>query len=451
MRMIRKPQLNLFFQWPEHKLSKELEIISKILHRHPEFVEWVHEDLSQGKEITGDTGMSSEQVLSAAIIKHVRKLSYEELAFNIFDSRSTQAFLMLEPGEYYASSCLQNNVSRISEDSWQKINASLVTDAKGQGIEDCKTARIDSTVTDSNIHYPTDSSLLYDCIRVIDREFKKTRKLANKKHWRLSSSTQVKQAKSIRYKINNAKNSEERLPLYKKLLKISRELKRDLPSIILKIEKECEKKEKLKKPLDELKNVDFFLAKIIYQTEKRVLKRQTVPASKKVVSIFEPHTDIIVKDRRETQFGHKIFLTSGKSNMVIDCEIPHGNPADSDMFMGMVNSLGENYGIFPRKISADGGFASKDNVLEAKELGVKDVCFPKRCRMKITDMVKSSWVYKKLLNWRAGIEGIISFLKRCFGMGRANWKGFDGFKKYVRSSVAAFNFVILARHEAQLE
>lgn len=174
---------------------------------------------------------------------------------------------------------------------------------------------------------------------------------------------------------------------------------------------------------------------------------RSVPSYKKIVSIFEPHTDIIVKDRRETQFGHKIFITSGRSNMVLHCDIPRGNANDADMFIGTLKSLNKSYDRYPLKVSADGGFASKSNVEEAKDLGVRDVCFPKRCNMKITEMVKSSWVYEKLLNWRAGIEAVISFLKRCFGMSKANWKGFDGYKKYLRNGIATFNLLTLARHE----
>lgn len=449
MRTITKPQMNLFFQWPEHKTGQELKKISEILDRHPKFIEWVHVDLSKDKKMTGNVGMSSEQVLRAAIIKNIRKLSYEQLAFNVSDSHSTRAFMLLDFDESYSASCLQDNICKITEKTWQEISSALVFDAKGQGIEDCKTVRIDSTVTDSNIHHPTDSSLLYDCIRAIDREFKKARAMANKDYWRLSSSKQVSEAKSLRYKINNAKNDEERLPHYENLLKISNLLKGELPATILKIEKKLEKSSRkdLEKPLKQLKNVDYLFEKIIYQTEKRILKKQNVPSHKKVVSIFEPHTDIIVKDRRETQFGHKLFFTSGKSNMILSCDIPKGNPSDSKMFLPTLDLLTETYDVRPRKVSADGGFASKENVEISQLLGVKDVCFPKKCGLEITDMVKSSWVYKNLLNWRAGIEAVISFLKRCFGMRVATWKGFDGYKKYVRSAVASFNFIVLARHE----
>lgn len=447
MRMIRKLQMSLFGQWPDHKLGQELKKISEILDRHPEFAEWVHADLSKGKEMTGDVGMSSEQVLRAAVIKQIRGLSYEGLAFNIADSSSTMAFLMLDLGERYGHSCLQENISQINEETWQLISTALVLDAKDSGIENCKTVRVDSTVTETNIHHPTDSSLLYDCIRVICREFFKARDLANKKSWRLVSKQQVKEAKSLCFKINNAKNDEERLPHYKKLLKLLKGVSGDLPSIIKRIEKEVLKKECLTKPLNQLKNVQFYLEKIIYQTVKRVIKGQKVPSPNKIISIFEPHSDIIVKDSRDTQFGHKVFITSGKSNMVLHCDIPKGNIGDAEVFLPTLASLKTSYDIVPRKTSADGGFSSINNVEEAKDMGVKDVCFPKKCGMEITEMVKSSWVYNNLLNWRAGVEAVISFLKRCFGLRRAMWSGFDGYKKYIRSSVAAYNLVVLARHE----
>ena len=231
--------------------------------------------------------------------------------------------------------------------------------------------------------------MLYDCIRVINRLFQKLRKILKKKSWRFSTEKDVCKAKSIRYKINNAKNDEERLPLYQELLKIAERLNKDFPSILRRIEKTINNREKGQKDFDQLLNVQSMLEKIIYQTTKRIIKGQTVPSHKKIVSIFEPHTDIIVKDRRDTQFGHKIFITSGASNMVLHCEIPKGNKNDSEMFIETIDSLNESYGQYPLKVSADGGFASQENVGDAQEKGVRDVCFPKKCNMEVTDMVKS--------------------------------------------------------------
>jgi len=99
----------------------------------------------------------------------------------------------------------------------------------------------------------------------------------------------------------------------------------------------------------------------------------------------------------------------------------------------------------PRQVSADGGFASKDNLADAKELKVKDVVFAKKRGLSVLDMAKSSWVYKKLRNFRAGIEANISTLKRAFGLNRCTWKSWKGFCRYVWSSIVAYNLQVMAR------
>ena len=176
-----------------------------------------------------------------------------------------------------------------------------------------------------------------------------------------------------------------------------------------------------------------------------MLNGETVPSGEKLVSIFEPHTDVIVKDRRDTYFGHKVVLTGGTSGLLTDLVVLEGNPADSTLAEKMIVRQQEIYGRAPRQAAFDGGFASKDNLKEIKELGVKDVSFSKKRGLKISEMAKSTWVYKRLRDFRAGIEGMISFLKRCFGLGRCTWRGFESFKAYAWSSVVAANLLLMAR------
>jgi len=186
--------------------------------------------------------------------------------------------------------------------------------------------------------------------------------------------------------------------------------------------------------------------RVMDQTERRVFKDQTVPAEEKVVSLFESHTDVIVKKRRETLFGHKVCLTGGASGLILDCLIVRGNPADTSLSTSMLQRQTEIYGRPPRQASLDGGFASKENLVTGKALGVEDLCFSKKRGLEIADMVKSTWVYKKLRNFRAGVEGMISFLKRAFGMDRCTWKGQASFGSYVMASVVTANLLTLARH-----
>ena len=122
-----------------------------------------------------------------------------------------------------------------------------------------------------------------------------------------------------------------------------------------------------------------------------------------------------------------------------------GNPADSTLAVEMIEHQRDLHGKVPRQACFDGGFASRANLADIKALGVEDVAFHKRCRLAIQDMVKSTWVYRQLRAFRAGIEGIISFLKRGFGLGRCAWRGFQSFCAYVQASVVACNLLSMAR------
>jgi IS5 family transposase len=131
------------------------------------------------------------------------------------------------------------------------------------------------------------------------------------------------------------------------------------------------------------------MASVIDQTKRRVFRGEKVPAEEKVVSIFEPHTDIIVKKNRETLFGHKVALMAGKSSMILDCMILKGNPSDESLSRKLVERQKDVWGNVPRQVAFDGGFASKNNLAILKNMGVKDVSFSKKRGLKISEMVKS--------------------------------------------------------------
>jgi len=187
------------------------------------------------------------------------------------------------------------------------------------------------------------------------------------------------------------------------------------------------------------------IARVLDQTERRVLHGQAVPASEKLVSLFEPHADIIVKGSRDVQYGHKLNLVTGKSGLILDVVIEAGNPADAERFLPMLERHIARCGTAPRQMAADGGYASRDNLDQAKGRGVTDVAFHKKRGLAVADMTKSPWVYRKLRNFRAGIEAGISCFKRAYGGARCTWRGFDHFKAYVWSAVVAHNLVLFAR------
>jgi hypothetical protein len=160
------------------------------------------------------------------------------------------------------------------------------------------------------------------------------------------------------------------------------------------------------------------IARVIVQTRRRVLDGEIVPVSEKLVSLFEPHADIIVKGGRQVQYGHKLNLATGKSGLILDIVIETGNPADAERFVSMLDRHIARTGAPPRQTAADGGYASRANLAAAKARGVADVAFHKKCGIAIIEMVKSLWVYRRLRNFRAGIEAAISCFKRAYGGAR---------------------------------
>jgi IS5 family transposase len=156
---------------------------------------------------------------------------------------------------------------------------------------------------------------------------------------------------------------------------------------------------------------------------------------------------VVTKTTGHYWYGHKICLTGGGSSMILDCKVLQGNPADSTLAKTMVDRQAEIFCRPPRQIVFDGAFASKLNLQDIKAEGVRDVAFSKSAGLAIGDMVKSSWVYKRLRAFRAGIEGNISFLKRIFGLDRCTWKSWESFQSYVWASILSFNLLVFARHQ----
>ena len=438
MRRKRENQLPLSGLWPDHRLAQELKAVSRILDENPSILELVLHDLGDtvGAD-QGARGLSAEQVLRAAILKNWHQLSYIRLAFFLSDSQSFRRFARLPFTWTPSASCLQQNISRIQAATWQQINRLLVQWADQQGLERGRTIRADATTVQSSIRHPTDSQLLNDAIRVLTRWLGRLAR-----HHKIVFHDHRRRAQRRCLNIRNHRGK-RRQQAYRDLLKVARQTAHytevalqpadrftDLPSQLI--------AGKLRHYLD-------LMRRIIDQTERRVLRGETVPAHQKVVSLFEEHTDIIKKGGRETVFGHKLFLTGGGSGLMLDGELVRGNPNDAARFQPWLRRQFDLYGRWPRQVSCDGCFASRGHLEWAQEQGIQDVAFAKKGRLKVDRMVRSSWVYRQLRRFRAGIEGCISMLKRVFGVGRCTWKGWPHFQQYVYLSVTSFNLLVLAR------
>lgn len=431
---------------PASDQQREFEQISALLDAHPECLKWVQEDQTQGVDASkGRDGLTAEQALRALLIKGRTQDSYEALAFHLNDSVTYRWFCRLGPSKTVSDSALHRAIKPIRHETMEKINRLLLGDAKNIGIENARKVRTDCTVVDSNIHKPTDSWLLWDVIRVLTRLLLTIRM----HHPQISAKDHTRLAKRRAIRIENAKNKQQREQPYRDLLATAQKTVGYAKNAAA-IAEESDSPKVLELAAQVRHYVELG-EQVIDQTRRRVIDGESVPASEKVVSIFEPHTDIIVKDRRETLYGHKICLTAGKSRLILDCLILDGNPADSTLAVAAVERLETIYGRPPRQITFDGGFSSTSNLQDIKKRGVSDAVFSKSRGIEVEEMAKSPWVYKQLRKFRAGIEGVISFLKRGFGLSRCTWRGLDSFKSYVWSSILSANLVVMARWMLQQE
>jgi len=448
MRKSIRQQLSIVEPSVSHPHARELRKMSEILDSLPGIAGLVHADLICGLNDpeSGREGlMSAEQVFKAMHVKQMNGFSYEDLAFHLEDSRTYRSFCGFGIGdEIPSASTLQRDIKRVTPETLEAVNMILLQAAADKGIEKGRKVRVDCTVVESNIHRPTDSSQLKDSVRVLARLTGRAVEVFDLDIYFVNHH---RRAKRRALAILNAKNDKQRKKPYKNLLQATgwtvgyaKAAVQALYSVF-----GIGVKEAAESAAKELCHYISLAEKVMNQTERRVLQGETVPAEEKVVSIFEPHTDIIVKDRRDTYYGHKIVLTGGVSGLFTDLVVLDGNPADSTLPVDMISRQKKIYGRVPLKAAYDGGFASNTNLEDIKGMGVRDATFRRKRGLKISDMAKSTWVYKRMCDFRAGIEGMISFLKRCFGLRRCTWSGFESFKAYAWSSVITANLLLMAR------
>lgn len=432
MRQRHTTQRSIFSFAPEHDIGTYLARVSDWLDSTPEVLDWIAKDLRAGST-RGRPGMSCEQVLRAAISLQYRQCGFRGLEFLLKDSLSFQHFCRVDPLRPPSKSCLAANIRAIRPSTWRKVHLRFVQDRKLDGFETGERLRIGSTVAETHILFPTDSKLLYDAIRLMVRTLRNLKPLVAIKFVNHS-----RRAKRHWFAATMAKTDAQRYPHYRALL-------RDTDETRLKMIDALETA-KLPAPRAEaIRQLLHRVSQVMAQTTRRVVLGETVPAEDKVVSLHEPHSDIILKGGRDVQFGHKLNLSTGRSGLVIDLSIERGNPSDQGRLPAMLRRHRRVFGEMPQALAADGGYATLHNLRAAKSMGIGAVAFDKRVNLSIDEMTGDDWLYRELKRFRAGIEASISYLKRCFGMGRILWRGWHGFQSNHHLSVLTHNLIVWAR------
>lgn len=434
------------------KEDPELEKMSAALDEAPEILDAVADDLQGGVKQTGAEGMSAEQVLRSAVIYQLKCYSYRELQKRLGSDYNFRKFTRFYGRDIPAFTNLERAIKRIRPETWERLNDLCVELAVKKNLEDGGKVRADTAVAETNIHYPTDASLLLDSVEVLDRLMKGAREKLPQCEFKYHDRTRRAKKRSYQITMEKGKNVEKkRKKWYRDLLKVSAEVVDMARSLREVLDKALENNvlyftdanlaTYIKSELDH--NLPL-AEQCISQCERRVIKGEKVTAQEKVVSIFEPHTDIIMRGKTQspTEFGHKVMAATGKSGLVLQYKVCEGNPPDNELFEGILQKHVEQFGQGPREFTGDRRFYHDDNekLAASDPFDVERVAIPKPGR-RSPERVKleSQRWFKMLLRFRAGIEGGLSALLRCFGLGRCLWRGFESFKSWVGLSFFTWN------------
>jgi IS5 family transposase len=429
--------LLLKFEKSDWSSNPEFCVIDAILDSRPDIILMLKPDII-GNESTSTFGRqdtpSVEQIVRAAIFKEMRGMDYRELEYAQNDSRICVAFIKLDGRNPYSFQMFQKYISRIKPESLHRVLVEINRIAISEGLEDVKSVSQDATVVKTNIHYPTNNALVWDCVKTSTRLLTQLKEEID----RLDFIDYTKSAKKTFYEINITRKEANRLPLFHKQLilftkvinQTSNAIKKKSTSIIARCIQE------------ELAKLLGLMEQVYDVTWRKEIAGEKVPSEEKIFSIYEQHTDIIVKGQREALFGHKINLSAGKSNLVLDCQVLRGNPSDKLLFQPTIDNIIHNYEVIPRDSTTDGGYASLVNLAYAHKAGIANIVFNKVVGS-MQNIVSSLNMETRLKKWRSAMEAIISNIKRGFNIRTCNWKGWVHFQAKVMWSVLAYNFRVM--------
>jgi transposase, IS5 family len=417
----------------------------------------IRADFSKRWEKTMLTGRNStpvEVVLRMLVVKRLYQYSYEETERVVSDSLTLRQFCRLYLNEAPDSKTILRWNNLLSAETLEKFNERVAELAVQHKVTKGKKLRTDGTVVASNIHPPSDSRQLADSVRVLERTVQRARKISQ------AIRTVVKETRTklTRKARDLARRIGENA---KKKVEAAKEMGRQLYRALVEqaetiIGAACQTLPPLRKMsgkyaqrlADTLENFIPLAQQVIDQTERRVLQNEQVPAQEKIVSILEPHTNIICrgKETKPVEYGHKVWLDEVDGGIVSHYRILDGNPPDAQQWQPSLKAHQKLFHHPPQQASADRGVYSPDNEQLAQKMGVKRVILPKpgyKSRQRKTLENRKWFVCGR--KWHAGVEGRISVLKRAHGLERCLDHGENGFHRWVGWGVIAGNLAVIGR------
>jgi len=442
------------------KLTNEMDPILAEIDRlldDEELYQLIRNDLAKRfpqTEVTGRNSTPVEVILRMLAVKWLYSLSYEQTEYQVRDSLVLRQFCRVYLQDVPDDTTLIRWAGLIRPKTLERFNQRVTQLAAQLKVTRGRKLRTDGTVVETNIHPPSDSSLLADSVRVLGRTLSRA-KQALGKQTELSKEVFRNRIRSVRrlarqvgeeMRRGGERAKTEGKSAYRKLIQAAEATIEQAQQVLPLLQKQAA--HQAKKLAQTLETFIPRAQQVVTQAVRRILHQEKVPASEKIVSIFEPHTDIIRRNKahKPTEYGHKVWLDEVDGGIVTRWDVLEGNPNDDRQWLPSLDHHIERFGKAPWQASGDRGVHSPANERLAQERGVQRVILPQPGRRseERKQHERQTW-FVRGRKWHVGVEGRISVLKRCYELDRCRDHGQDGFEKWVGWGVIAANFRTIGR------
>ena len=438
------------------QLDPVLEQILELVTRNADLVETVRQQLDDGlkKPQTGRSGLNAEQTILSLILMRVKNWDYRELAERIADGYTMRQFTRFYSKPVPRHDAFNRAHNRLTPVILEKINHLVVAAAVEARLEDGNALRVDSTVVETNIHWPTDATLLWDAVRVLTRLIGRLREIAGKDVPRFPNRRRSARRRMQKLqRMTAAQRESQQVSTYRQLLAITEQVR---DNARLSVDATARSGGKnlafvlvIETLREQISGICRLADQVVDQTRRRVLKGEQVPTGEKIYSIFEPHTDLIKRGKinRPIEFGHKVFLAESAHGLITQYRVLDGNPCDENHVPTSLDHHRNMFGSAPQTYATDRGFHNSSNEQICRDAGVCSPSIPQRGGQKTPERAatEKTPAFKQAQRFRAGIEGTISVLLRGRGMRRCLGRGKQRFELLIGAAVLTNNLMHIAR------
>ncbi len=428
--------------------------ISELLDESPAMLDRVHGDLARlaGVMEGGGRGRyASDTVLRLCVCQVVEGLSLRETIVRVDTCGALRRFVRVDGGSMmdYSTFCRLRNA--ITPESWRKINQTLAQYAVAEEAISAESLRLDTTAVETNIHWPTDSSLLVDVFEVVKRDLDKARELGV--DFLAGRRFHVDRVRKLGLHIirkggRRGAATKELKPLYRRLIRQVEEILSVAGSVAACLDNSNVSFEVRDHDLaTRLSEFQTLGAQVISQARRRVVDEESVPNDEKLFSVFEPHTELLKRGKagKLIEFGHMIQIQQVKEKFITDYGVYEKKPVEPELLATALDSHRSLFGVNPTCLTADKGYFEKTTV-DALEQEIEMVSIGKKGkRTRAQTEREHDPVFRHAQRFRAGVEGTISYLKRVLGLSRCFAKGWTHYQATIGASIFAHNLLILAR------